>query len=63
MAKHVTFTAVDEKNGDLLCTATLTSDGSPKPSCDWLEWTDYSKGEIDLSKLPEGVRKIKVGMW
>jgi hypothetical protein len=62
MAKHVTFTALDDQ-GEELEKSSLSSDGFPMPGCGWLKWTDHSKGEIDLSKLPEGVRKIKVGMW
>jgi hypothetical protein len=62
MAKHVTFTALDDQ-GEELAKSSLTSDGYPKPDAGWLEWTDYSKGEIDLTRLPEGVKKIKVGMW
>lgn len=60
MAKSVTFHVMGE-GGKHLDNSTLYSDGTSEPIWEsWLSWEDYSKGEIDLSKLPKGARKIKV---
>jgi hypothetical protein len=58
MASTAGFRVFDSQ-GKELARANLWS-AAPTPTERWLKWVDYSKGEIDLEKLPEGAKKIKV---
>lgn len=59
MAATTTF-QIEDEDGNEISKTSLWSDGCSMPSQPWLKWIDYSKGEIDLSRLPKGASKIKV---
>lgn len=60
MSKSVTIELVGEEDVEVPYLDTVYSDGFIQPSASWLRWKDHGEGEIDLSKLPKRVKKIKV---